>query len=57
MTQRKYFGTDGIRGLVGQWPISADFMLRLGRAVGVVLARGGTSRPRVLIGKDTRVSG
>jgi phosphoglucosamine mutase len=57
MTQRKYFGTDGIRGLVGQWPISADFMLRLGRAVGVVLARGGKSRPRVLIGKDTRVSG
>jgi phosphoglucosamine mutase len=57
MTQRKYFGTDGIRGLVGQWPISADFMLRLGRAVGVVLARGGKLRPKVLIGKDTRVSG
>ncbi|MHA6203697.1 phosphoglucosamine mutase [Dyella soli] len=57
MTQRKYFGTDGIRGLVGQWPISADFMLRLGRAIGVVLARGGKSRPKVLIGKDTRVSG
>jgi phosphoglucosamine mutase len=57
MTQRKYFGTDGIRGLVGQWPISADFMLRLGRAVGVVLARNGRARPKVLIGKDTRVSG
>jgi len=57
MTQRKYFGTDGIRGLVGQWPISADFMLRLGRAVGVVLARHGHPRPKVLIGKDTRVSG
>jgi phosphoglucosamine mutase len=57
MNQRKYFGTDGIRGLVGQWPISADFMLRLGRAVGVVLVRGGKSRPKVLIGKDTRVSG
>ncbi|WP_267225835.1 phosphoglucosamine mutase [Dyella silvae] len=57
MTQRKYFGTDGIRGLVGQWPISADFMLRLGRAVGVVLARYGHPRPKVLIGKDTRVSG
>ena len=56
MTQRKYFGTDGIRGLVGQWPISADFMLRLGRAVGVVLARG-HARPKVVIGKDTRVSG
>ena len=57
MTQRKYFGTDGIRGLVGQWPISADFMLRLGRAVGVVLARHGHVRPKVVIGKDTRVSG
>jgi len=57
MTQRKYFGTDGIRGLVGQWPISADFMLRLGRAVGAVLARQGQARPKVLIGKDTRVSG
>jgi phosphoglucosamine mutase len=57
MTQRKYFGTDGIRGLVGQWPISADFMLRLGRALGVVLARHGRPRPKVVIGKDTRVSG
>ncbi|WP_243042472.1 phosphoglucosamine mutase [Dyella sedimenti] len=57
MTQRKYFGTDGIRGLVGQWPISADFMLKLGRALGVVLARHGHERPKVLIGKDTRVSG
>ncbi len=57
MTQRKYFGTDGIRGLVGQWPISADFMLKLGRAIGVVLTREGKSRPKVLIGKDTRVSG
>ncbi len=57
MNQRKYFGTDGIRGPVGQWPISADFMLRLGRAVGSVLARDGNERPRVLIGKDTRISG
>jgi phosphoglucosamine mutase len=57
MNQRKYFGTDGIRGPVGQWPISADFMLRLGRAVGSVLARAGNSRPLVLIGKDTRISG
>jgi phosphoglucosamine mutase len=57
MNQRKYFGTDGIRGLVGQWPISADFMLRLGRAVGSVLARDGEARPNVLIGKDTRISG
>ncbi|WP_426688746.1 phosphoglucosamine mutase [Rhodanobacter ginsengiterrae] len=57
MNQRKYFGTDGIRGLVGQWPISADFMLQLGRAVGSVLAREGKERPKVLIGKDTRISG
>ncbi|HEX7815092.1 phosphoglucosamine mutase [Dyella sp.] len=58
MSERKYFGTDGIRGLVGQWPISADFMLRLGRAVGSVLKREQTrGRPLVLIGKDTRVSG
>jgi phosphoglucosamine mutase len=57
MSQRKYFGTDGIRGLVGQWPISADFMLRLGRAAGTVLRRDRQDRPRVLIGKDTRVSG
>ena len=57
MNQRKYFGTDGIRGLVGQWPISADFMLRLGRAAGAVLARGASRKPMVLIGKDTRVSG
>jgi len=57
MTERKYFGTDGIRGLVGQWPISADFMLRLGRAVGAVLGREGGERPKVLIGKDTRISG
>src|ERR1700761_822793 len=58
MSERKYFGTDGIRGLVGQWPISADFMLRLGRAVGAVLKREqAKGRPMVLIGKDTRVSG
>jgi phosphoglucosamine mutase len=57
MNQRKYFGTDGIRGMVGQWPISADFMLCLGRAVGSVLAREGKDRPLVLIGKDTRISG
>jgi phosphoglucosamine mutase (EC 5.4.2.10) len=57
MTERKYFGTDGIRGLVGTWPISADFMLRLGRAVGAVLVREGRQRPQVLIGKDTRISG
>jgi phosphoglucosamine mutase len=53
---RKYFGTDGIRGTVGQAPITPDFMLRLGHAVGRVL-RKGNSRPTVLIGKDTRISG
>ena len=53
---RKYFGTDGIRGTVGQPPITADFMLRLGHAVGRVLRRS-NDRPTVLIGKDTRISG
>ncbi|GAP34643.1 phosphoglucosamine mutase [Piscinibacter sakaiensis] len=53
---RQYFGTDGIRGTVGQAPITPDFMLRLGHAVGRVLRRS-EARPTVLIGKDTRVSG
>lgn len=53
---RKYFGTDGIRGTVGQEPITPDFMLRLGHAVGRVL-RKSSKRPTVLIGKDTRISG
>src|SRR5437868_1531958 len=53
---RTYFGTDGIRGTVGQDPITPDFMLRLGHAVGRVLKRT-ESRPTVLIGKDTRISG
>ncbi len=53
---RTYFGTDGIRGTVGQAPITADFMLRLGHAVGRVL-KSGEERPTVLIGKDTRISG
>jgi len=54
--KRQFFGTDGIRGTVGQSPITADFMLRLGHAVGRVLRRSST-RPTVLIGKDTRISG
>lgn len=53
---RKYFGTDGIRGTVGQSPITPDFVLRLAHAVGRVLKRG-EARPTVLIGKDTRISG
>lgn len=52
---RKYFGTDGIRGEVGQAPITPDFMLRLGWAAGRVFAREG--RGKILIGKDTRISG
>jgi phosphoglucosamine mutase len=53
---RRYFGTDGIRGTVGASPITPDFMLRLGHAVGRVLKRE-VQRPTVLIGKDTRISG
>ena len=53
---RKYFGTDGIRGKVGQSPITADFVLRLAHAVGRVLKRT-EDKPTVLIGKDTRISG
>ncbi len=51
----KYFGTDGVRGRVGEHPITADFMLRLGRAAGAVLAKG--EKQSVVIGKDTRISG
>jgi len=53
---RQYFGTDGIRGRVGQSPITPDFVLRLAHAVGRVL-KAGEAHPLVLIGKDTRISG
>lgn len=53
---RQYFGTDGIRGTVGQPPITPDFVLRLAHAVGQVLKRT-EPNPTVLIGKDTRISG
>jgi phosphoglucosamine mutase len=53
--ERRYFGTDGIRGKVGTFPITPDFVLKLGWAVGRVLANGGNNK--VLIGKDTRISG
>jgi len=53
--KNKYFGTDGIRGRVGDSPVTADFMLRLGRAAGKVLADGDSRS--VVIGKDTRISG
>jgi phosphoglucosamine mutase len=55
MSERKYFGTDGIRGKVGEAPITPDFVLKLGWAAGKVLARHGSRK--VLIGKDTRISG
>lgn len=56
---RKYFGTDGVRGRVGESPITPDFVLRLGFAAGEVLTRRGVQggEPAVLIGKDTRISG
>lgn len=56
---KKYFGTDGIRGRVGEVPISPDWFLKLGWAVGKVLANNHTTnaRAKVLIGKDTRISG
>ena len=54
---RKYFGTDGIRGRVGDAPVTPDFMLKLGWATGKAFAVTEGSRPTVVIGKDTRVSG
>lgn len=53
MSDRKYFGTDGIRGTVGQFPITPEFVLKLGWAAGKVLGKKG----RIVIGKDTRISG
>lgn len=55
MAERKYFGTDGVRGKVGQYPITPDFALKLGWAAGKILATQGTKQ--ILIGKDTRISG
>lgn len=55
MSNRKYFGTDGIRGKVGEMPITPDFVLKLGWAAGKVLARHGSKK--IIIGKDTRISG
>lgn len=53
--QRKYFGTDGVRGAVGEYPITPDFVLKLGWAAGRTLAAKGAKK--ILIGKDTRISG
>lgn len=55
LQKKRYFGTDGIRGRVGVWPITPEFVLKLGWAVGTVLAKQGYGK--VLIGKDTRISG
>lgn len=60
MAKKKYFGTDGIRGRVGHGPITPEFVLRLGNAVGRVFAEQrlrGDKPPKILIGKDTRISG
>ena len=56
MSKRQFFGTDGIRGTVGQGNITPDFVMKLAHAVGRVLRRT-ESRPTVVIGKDTRISG
>ncbi len=55
--EKRYFGTDGIRGRVGEAPITPDFMLKLGWAAGRVFAEQGNGRNKILIGKDTRISG
>ncbi len=55
MSERKYFGTDGVRGRVGDFPITPDFAVKLGWAAGTVLSANGNTR--VLVGKDTRLSG
>ncbi len=52
---RKFFGTDGVRGRVGEFPITPEFAMKLGWAAGRVLSQHGTRK--VLIGKDTRISG
>jgi len=56
--KKKYFGTDGIRGVVGSATINPDFMMRFGHAIGLVFSsQSKPSRTKVLIGKDTRLSG
>ena len=54
---KRYFGTDGIRGIVGTSLITPDFMLKLGWAAGKVFAEAGDLSAKILIGKDTRISG
>lgn len=55
--KKRYFGTDGIRGTVGSPPVTPDFMLQLGWAAGKVFSSSGNGRNKILIGKDTRISG
>jgi phosphoglucosamine mutase len=54
---KKLFGTDGIRGVANQWPLSPDFVVRVGRAIGQVIIPHESSKPVVVIGRDTRLSG
>lgn len=56
-SEKQFFGTDGIRGHVGEYPITPDFMLKLGWAAGKVFAKTSGQRSKILIGKDTRISG
>ena len=53
----RLFGTDGIRGVANQWPLTADFVLKMGQAAAQILGRGGEAKPTVVIGRDTRLSG
>ncbi len=57
MTKRRYFGTDGVRGCTGEEPITPERVLKLGWAAGRVLGQGATDHAKIIIGKDTRVSG
>src|SRR5258706_16041856 len=54
---RRLFGTDGIRGVANEHPMTPELALQLGRAVTFVAGRGKTHQPRIIIGKDTRLSG
>lgn len=57
MSERRIFGTDGVRGTANTYPMTPEFALRMGRAITFVAGRGKSRPPRVLIGKDTRLSG
>ena len=57
MADRQLFGTDGIRGRAGTEPMTPELGVKLGRAIAYVARRGGSRAPRIVIGKDTRLSG